>query len=151
MKNTNKLIDSLYRKLEDERRNPPPVYSLRTLSAMDKQRQGLALTNNRYFITILERHILEAMQSVVFFIEITEDYYLLQMCCPLKESQRRELAASGYVPRLRSKLMLSVGLESGPPHAYSSIKLSPYSSVIDLFDGLFVLKRELELFLAMMK
>ena len=114
---------------------------------MDRQRQGLALTNNRYFITILERHILEASQSVVFFIDVTEDYYLLQMCCPLKEPQRRELAAAGYVPRLRSKLMLSVGLENDPTYAYSSIKLSPYSSVIDLFDGLFVLKRELELFL----
>jgi len=147
MKNTNKLIDGLYRKLENELRNRPPVYSLRTLSTIDRQRQGFALTNNRFFITILERHILEASQSVVFFIEVTEDYYLLQMCCPLKEAQYRELAASGYVPRLRSKLMLSVGLESKPPYAYSSIKLSPYSSVIDLFDGLFVLKRELELFL----
>ena len=148
MKNTNKLIDGLYRKLENELRNRPPVYSLRTLSAMDRQRQGLALTNNRYFITILERHILEASQSVVFFIDVTEDYYLLQMCCPLKEVRYRELAAIGYVPRLRSKLMLAVGLDSDPPYAYSSIKLSPYSSVIDLFDGLFVLKRELELFLA---
>ena len=147
MKNTNKLIDDLYRKLENELRNRPPVYSLRTLSARDRQRQGLALTNNRFFITTLERHILDRAQSVVFFIEATEDYYLLQMCCPLKEAQYRELAASGYVPKLRSKLMLSIGLENDPPNAYSSIKLSPYSSVIDQFDGLFVLKRELELFL----
>ena len=148
MKNTNKLIDALYGRLEQELRERPAVYSLRTLSAMDKQRQGLALTNNRYFITILERHILEATQSVVFFIEITEDYYLLQMCCPLKEAQRQALAAAGYVSKMRSKWMLAVGLEQNPAYAYSSIKLSPYSSVIDLFDGLFVLKRELELFLA---
>jgi len=148
MKNANKLIDSLYRKLMNELRNRQPVYSLRTHSTKDRQRQGLALTNSRFFITILERHILDTAQSVVFFIEITEDYYLLQMCCPLKEVRYRELAAIGYVPRLRSKLMLAVGLDSDPPYAYSSIKLSPYSSVIDLFDGLFVLKRELELFLA---
>ena len=53
MRNTNKLIDRLYSALETELQNRPPVYSLRSLSAMDKQRQGLALTNNRYFIAIL--------------------------------------------------------------------------------------------------
>lgn len=58
MKN-NKLISNLYRVTEAELRKRPPVYTLRTLSMMDRQRQGLALTDSRYYITILQNHILE--------------------------------------------------------------------------------------------
>ena len=146
MKN-NKLILNLYKATEAELRKRPPVYTLRTLSMMDRQRQGLALTNNRYYITILQNHILEGTQSVVFTIEVTEDFYLIKLSCPLRDAEHRRLKASGYVPLLRSKLYLTTGLETSPYRAYAAVKLSPYSSVIDLFDSLFVLQRELEGFL----
>ena len=146
MKN-NKLISNLYRATEAELRKRPPVYTLRALSMMDRQRQGLALTNSRYYITILQNHILERTQSVVFTIEVTEDFYLVKLSCPLRDGEYRRLKAAGYVPLLRSKLYLTTGLEASPYQAYAAVKLSPYSSVIDLFDSLFVLQRELEGFL----
>jgi hypothetical protein len=44
---------------------------------------------------------------------------------------------------------LSVGLSQsvGVPYAWVEVKLSQYSSVIDLFDALFVLGKELDKFL----
>ena len=84
---------------------------------------------------------------MVFTIEVTEDFYLIKLSCPLRDAEYRRLKASGYVPLLRSKLYLTTGLETSPYRAYAAVKLSPYSSVIDLFDSLFVLQRELEGFL----
>ena len=70
----------------------------------------------------------------------------MRFCVPLMPKEHEQLAASKYVPLLRSKIYLSVGLgESGGAHyAYSEVKISQYGSVIDLFDALFALGRELE-------
>lgn len=150
MKN-NKLVPYLKNAMEAELQSRPPVYSLRTLSMMDRQRQGIALTNNRYYLAVLENQILEGTQSVVFTIEVTEDYYEIKLCCPLRDKEYSRLEASDYVPVLRSKLYLRTGLEPAPHRAYASAKLSPYSSVIDLFDALFVLQRELEKYLTILR
>ena len=148
MKNDRMTAD-LYILLDEELKNRTPYLSLRTLSERDRQRQGLALTNTRYFISILEDHIFEHKKSVVFTIEITEDFYVIRFYTVLKKRQYVKMAASNYAPLLRSKIRQSVGLGQGKDiyYAWSEIKLSPYSSVIDLFDAMFLLGKELEKFL----
>ena len=139
-----KLIKGLYDALITQMDNKPPVLAMRTLSLFDRERQGLALIQGRYFISMLDKHILEQTQSVVFIIEVTDDFYLLKFCCPLTADEHERIAALNYAPILKSKHYLTVGLERSCPHAYAAIRLSQYSSVIDLFDGLFVLGKELE-------
>jgi hypothetical protein len=118
------------------------------LSEGDRQRQGFALTNARYFITVLDDHIMEGTASVIFTIEIAEDCCTLRLCRPITLKEHVKLEASGYTPVLRSKVYLSVGLaqSGGVLYAWSAVKLSQYSSVIDLFDALFLLGKELERF-----
>ena len=145
--NKEKMIRGLYDALVEQMDNKPPVLAMRTLSLFDRERRGLALTQGRYFISVLDNHILERTQSVVFIIEVTDNFYLLKFCCPLTADEHDRLAALSYAPILKSKHYLTVGLERSCPHAYAAIRLSQYSSVIDLFDGLFVLGRELEKFI----
>jgi hypothetical protein len=142
------MVRGLYDALIEQIENKPPVLAMRTLSEGDRQRQGLALTKSRYFISVLDKHILERTQAVVFVIEVTDDYYLLKFCYPLTAKEHDRLAALNYALILRAKHYLTVGQERSSPHAYASIRLSPYSSVMDFFDGLFVLGRELEKFIA---
>ena len=145
--NNNKKIEGLYAALKEQMDNKPPVLAMRTLSLFDRERQGLAATQGRYFISVLDRHIMERAYSVVFVVEVTDDFYLLKLCCPLTAAEYKKLAALKYTPLLRSKYYLTVGLEQSYPHAYSAIRLSPYSSAIDVFDALFLLGRELEAFI----
>jgi hypothetical protein len=65
---------------------------------------------------------------------------------PLTPKEHERLASSGYVPVLRSKVFLSVGLgQNGDVlHAWAEVKMSQYGSVIDLFDAMGTLKKELE-------
>ena len=105
------LYDALVRQMDDK----PPVLALRTLSLFDRERQGLALTKGRYFISVLDKHILERTQSVVFIIEITDDFYLLKFCHPLTESEYDRLAALNYAPILRTKHYLTVALSATKP------------------------------------
>ncbi len=149
MKNDNKLIQRLYDALSAELDRREPYLKLRTLSEGDRQRQGLALTNARYFITVLDDHIMERMASVVFTIELAEECCTLRFCKPVTLKEHVKLEASGYAPVLRSKVYLSVGLgqSGGTLYAWSAVKLSQYSSVIDLFDALFTLGKELEKYL----
>jgi len=148
--NSDRMTAELYAILDEELKNRAPYLSLRTLSERDRQRQGLALTNSRYFIAILENHIFERTESVVFTIEVTESYYALRFSRVLSTKKYDRIIASDYEPLIRSRIRLSIGLgrDESIHYAWAEIKLSPYSSVIDLFDAMFVLKRELELFLA---
>ena len=149
MKNDNRMIPRLYTALSGELDKREPFLSMRTLSEGDRQRQGLALTNARYFITVLDNHIMEGMASVVFIIELTEECCIIRFCKPVTLKEHVKLEASGYAPVLRSKVYLSVGLgqSGGVLYAWSAVKLSQYSSVIDMFDALFTLGKELEKFL----
>ncbi len=149
MKNENKMIPRLYDALSAELGRREPYLKLRTLSEGDKQRQGFALTNARYFITVLDDHIMEGTASVIFTIEMAGDCCTLRFCKPITLKEHVRLEASGYAPVLRSKVYLSVGLgqSGGTLYAWSAVKLSQYSSVIDLFDALFLLGKELEKFL----
>lgn len=149
MKNNNKLISQLYMALSEELDKRKPFLALRTLSEGDRQRQGLALTNARYFISILENHIMERTGSVVFVIELAEDCCILRFYRPLQQKEYEQLDTSDYVPLLRSKVYLTVGLSRsrGIPYAYSAIKMSQYGSVINMFDALFLLGKELEKYL----
>jgi hypothetical protein len=79
-------------------------------------------------------------------LKVDEDAYLLRFCCPIQPKVHRALAALDYAPPVRSRWHLSVGLGSAI-YAYSAIRLTPHSSVMDLFDALHVLGRELEAFL----
>jgi hypothetical protein len=121
MKNNYRLITTLRDALAEELENREPSLSLRTLSVGDRQRQGFALTKSRYFIAVFDNHIFERTYSVVFTIEVREDCYLLRFCIPLMPKEHERMAASKYVPLLRSKIYLSVGLgEIGGAHyAYS--------------------------------
>jgi hypothetical protein len=150
MKNDNKMIPRLYAALSDELDRREPFMKLRTLSEGDRQRQGFALTNARYFITVLDDHIMEGTASVIFTIEMAEDCCILRFGRPVTLKEHVKLEASGYTPVLRSKVYLSVGLgqSGGVLYAWSAVKLSQYSSVIDLFDTLFLLGKELERFLS---
>ena len=148
MKNNNVMIPKLYTLLIGELEKHEYFLPQRVLSDGDRQRQGLALTKARYFITVLENHIFERTGSVVFTIEIAQDCYTLRFYRPLRLTEYNRLAASDYAPVLRSKVYLNVGLgrREAAAYAYSEVKLSQYGSVIDLFDALFVLGRELERF-----
>lgn len=86
---------------------------------------------------------------MVFTIELAEDGCALRFYRPLTTKEYGRLAASGYAPVLRSGIYLNVGLgrREAVAYAYAEVKLSQYASVIDLFDALFVLGRELEKFL----
>jgi hypothetical protein len=149
MKNDDKAIPKLYAALSAELDRREPFLRLRTLSEGDRQRQGFALTNARYFITVLDDHINERTASVVFTIELAEDCCTLRFCRPITLKEHVKLETSGYVPQLRSKVYLSVGLgqSGGVLFAWSAVKLSQYSSVINLFDALFLLGKELEKYL----
>ncbi len=149
MKTDNRMIPRLHAALTAELERRKPFLSLRTLSDGDRQRQGLALTGARHFIAVLENHIMERTASVVFTIELTEECCIMRFCRPLTLKEYDRLAAAGYVPVLRSKVYLSVGLgrSRGVSYAWASVKLSQYSSVIDLFDALFLLGKELERYL----
>ena len=146
MKSNNVMIPKLYTLLAEELEKREYLVPQRVLSDGDRQRQGLALTKARYFISVLENHIMNRTGSVVFTIEIAQDCYTLRFYRPLRLTEYNRLAASDYAPVLRSKVYLNVGLgqRSAASYAYSEVKLSQYGSVIDLFDGLFVLGRELE-------
>ena len=136
---TRELYEALVRQLENS-----PLVLAQTLSRFERNRRKLAHARRKHFICLLDRHILEQTRSVVLVIEYTGDYYMLKLCCPLTKDEYDRLAALNYVPILREKHYLTVGLESSYPHAYSAIRLSIRSSVMDLFDSLFVLCRELE-------
>lgn len=92
---------------------------------------------------------MEGTASVIFTIEMAGDCCMLRFCKPITLKEHVRLEASGYAPVLRSKVYLSVGLgqSGGTLYAWSAVKLSQYSSVIDLFDALFLLGKELEKFL----
>jgi hypothetical protein len=98
---------------------------------------------------VLDDHIMEGTASVIFTIEMAEDCCTLRFCRPITLKEHVKLEASGYTPVLRSKVYLSVGLaqSGGVLYAWSAVKLSQYSSVIDLFDALFLLGKELEKYL----
>ncbi len=149
MKNENKMIPKLYDALTAELDRREPYLKLRTLSDGDKQRQGFALTNARYFITVLDDHILEGTTSVIFTIELAEDCCTLRFYRPVTLKEHVRLEASCYTPVLRSKVYLTVGLgqSGGVLFACSSVKLSQYSSVIEMFDALFLLGKELDKYL----
>lgn len=140
------MIPKLYAALSTELSRREPYLRFRTLSEGDRQRQGLALADTRHFIAVLENHILERTASVVFSIELTEDCCTLRFCRPVTQKEHDQLEASGYVPRLSSKVYLSVGTgtSGGILYAWAAVKISQYSSVIDLFDALFLLGKELE-------
>jgi hypothetical protein len=146
VKSDNRTASQLRATLADELDKHEHYLSSHALSEGDRQRQGLTLTNARYFISVLENHILKHTASVVFTIELAEDYCILRFCRPLTMKEYDVLLASNYVPMMRSKVYLSVGLSQsgGVPYAWVEVKLSQYSSVIDLFDALFVLGKELE-------
>lgn len=149
MKFNNLVIPKLYTLLAGELEKREPFLTLRTLSEGDRQRQGLALTNARFFITILANHIFDRTGSVVFSIEIAEDCYKLRFYWPLGIKEYNRLAASGYAPILRSKIYLTVGVGKGETvdYAYSEVRMSQYASVIDMFDALVTLGKELEKFI----
>lgn len=149
MKNNDGRIPELYTLLAEELEKRGPYLSPRTRCEWDRRRrQGPAFKTARYFIAVLENHILDRTVSVVFTIEIAEDC-ALRFYRPLTAKEYGRLAASGYAPVLRSGIFLSVGLgQSGVvPYAYSEVKLSQYAGVIDLFDALPLLGGELEKFL----
>lgn len=100
----------------------------------------------RHFVSVLDRHILERSQSVVFVIEITDDYCLLKLCCPLMLAEYDRVSGSGYVPPVRSKIYLAVGfgMNRDVYYAYSAVKLSPHGRANEFFDALALLGRELE-------
>ena len=149
MKNNNVMIPKLYTLLIGELEKHEYFLPQRVLSDGDRQRQGLALTKARYFIAVLENHIFERTGSVIFTIEAEAEGYTLRFYRPLQPKEYDRLAALDYAPVLRSRIYLNVGLgqREAVAYAYSEVKLSQYSSVIDLFDALFVLGRELEAFL----
>ena len=149
MKNDNRMIPKLFAALSAELDRCEPSLRFCTLSEGDRQRQGFALTNARYFIAVLENHIMGGTASVVFTIELTEECCTIRFSRPVTPKEHNRLAASGYAPLLRSKVYLSVGpgRSGGVPYAWAAVKLSQYSSVIDLFDALFALGKELEKYL----
>lgn len=152
MKN-NDRIPKLYTQLTVELEKRQHHVPQRTLSDGDRQRQGLSLTKARYFITVLENHILERTSSVVFTMEVSPDCYVLRFYSPLTLKDHNRLAASDYTPLLRSKVYLTVGMgkHEAVCYAYAEVKLSQYANVIDLFDALHILGRELEGFLNAMQ
>jgi len=147
--NSDRMTAELYTILDEELKNRAPYLSLRTLSERDRQRQGLALTNSRYFIAILENHIFERTESVVFTIEVTESFYVLRFSRILPTRKYDQIMASNYAPLMCSRIRLSVGLgrDESIHYAWAEIRLSPYSSIIDLFDAIFALGKELEKYL----
>lgn len=147
MKNENKGVPALYAALSSELKNRKPALSLRTLGMLGGRQLCLSPAGSRFFAGILENHILDGKRSVVFTIEAAEDFFLLRFCCPLTEMQYRRMAALDYAPLLRTTLYLSAGLGLQPPYAYSAVRLSLYGSVVDFFDALALLKRELEKFM----
>ena len=102
----------------------------------------------KYFVVIIDN--LDLDSPVVLSTEVTKDACVLRYCYLLSEDEHERLTASQYVPRLRSKICLTVGLgESGDiPYAYSSVKLPPYGNAIELLDALYRLGRELEAYLS---
>lgn len=149
MKNNNSLIPKLYALISSELEKRQPYLTPRTLSEGDRQRQGLALTDVRCFVSVFENHIMEHTASVVFAIETSAEGYALRFYRPLHKKEYNRLAASGYAPVLRSKVYLSVGVGmcETVTYAYSEIRLSQYASLIDVFDALITLGKELEQFL----
>ena len=141
------LISKLRDALIDELESRKPYLSLRIPGVL--WRQGAVLAKPRYSIYVLEDHILERTCSVIFTAEVTENHCVLRFCRPLTQKEHEQLTDSRYVPMFRSKTHLTVGLgESGEvPYAYSSVKLLPHGSAVDLLDAMFVLGKELEAFL----
>jgi hypothetical protein len=139
------LFDALSRELERRK----PFMSLRVLSEVARQRQGLGFTNAQYFISVLENHLWRRTASAVFTIELLDEICVLRFCVPLRPKEYARLESSGYAPVLRSKVHLSVGLDvsGGVPYAYSCAKISRNGNVVDLFDTLFTLGKELEKYL----
>lgn len=121
--------------------------SLRATSMLGGHRQMVIRSERRYFSAVLANHIMDNTQSVVLLMEVSEDAYILRMCCPISDDAHARLSELHYVPPLRSRVYLTVGLGEQPHHVWAAARLTPHSSVIDLYDGLHVLKRELERYL----
>ncbi|MDR1704988.1 MAG: hypothetical protein LBS19_09960 [Clostridiales bacterium] len=149
MNNDNTTISKLYAALSGEMERREPFLKLQISGSGDRQRQSFAPIATRYFITVLDNHIMEATVSVILTIALAEDYCILRFCKPVTLKEHVKLEAAGYAPVLRSKVYLSVGLgqSGGVLYAWSAVKLSQSSSVIEMFDMLFLLGKELEKFL----
>lgn len=148
MKN-NKLIPILYTLLADELEKREPYLSPRTRCEHDRRRrQGPEYKNTRYYIAVLDNHIIEHTVSVVFTIETAENC-VLRFYSPLQPKECDGLAASGYAPVLRPNVYLSVGLckRESLCYAYAEVKLSQYASLVDVLDTLHTLGKELEAFI----
>ena len=146
----NVFVPKLRDALIDELENREPYLSLRAQEALGRQRQSVVLTKPRYFVYILEKHILEHTCTVVLTVEITEECYILRLCRPLSPKEYGQLADSQYVPMLRSKIPMTVGLgeSGGVLYAFSSVKLSQHCLGIELLDTLLALEIEINAFLA---
>jgi len=144
MYNKENPVRSLYEAITGEIQNREPPLALRTSARKGRWRQEL-VPDKRYFTAVLENHILDKTQSAVLAIEAAGDDCLLRLCCPLTPEEYTRLAGLDYVPVLRSKIYLSVGLsDDDPPYAWASVKLSARSGVMDVLEALRVLVRELE-------
>ena len=98
----------------------------------------------QHYICVLDNHILERTRSVVLIAQSAADCYLLKFCCPLARSEYERLAALDYIPVLRGKHYLTVGLDRSQSYAYSAVRVPLYGSVVDWLCALGVLGRELE-------
>lgn len=124
----------------------PVTLSIRWASPYEKDWHRQATTKRQHFVCVLDRHVFDHTQSVVFVAGLAEDTCLLKLCCPLTSREYDRIARSQYLPLLRSKVCLSVGFGEmgGIPYAYVAVKMSPTSSVIEMFEAMERMGRELE-------
>lgn len=146
--NNENPVYALYEAITGELINREPSLALRTSASMGRLRQEFVPEKRQYFTAVLENHILDRTRSAVLVIEAAGADCLLRLCCPLRQEEYNRLAGLNYTPPLRSKLYLSVGLsDDDPPYAWSSVRLSAHSGVMDVLEALRVLGRELETYL----
>ena len=147
MKNTD--IQRLYFVLSEQSKNTESVVNTRKLGFFERNRQSTSELNRPRFISILQNHLFENTQSVVFSMNTDGEWCFLTFFCPITIEQYDRLEMERYVPLIRSKisLILSWGECDGIYYACSSVKLPLYHRAEDLFHALDALGREMEKFL----